>query len=152
MNAWKLQWVTSRFATWLNHARTLWLGSFQCICPGTTQLNMQGECVAMPIPTTTITSATPISSTLSPSSTTITRVSSTPLPTTTPTVTTPTVPAGAELNQVAVTLRGLTVASVSSFIINGYFYMILVVFLISVHRSGEASITTSYSWVFEHIQ
>ena len=87
--------------------------------------------------------------------TTITRVSSTPLPTTTPTVTTPTVttptvPAGAELNQVAVTLRGLTVASVSSFIINGYFYMILVVFLISVHRSGEASITTSYSRVFEH--
>ena len=31
------------------------LGSFQCICPGGTQLNMQGECVALPIPTTTIT-------------------------------------------------------------------------------------------------
>ena len=71
------------------------LGSFQCICPGGTQLNMQGECVAMPIPTTTITSATPISSTLSPSYTTITRVSSTPLPTTTPTVLATTIPTAA---------------------------------------------------------
>ena len=86
------------------------LGSVQCICPGGTQLNMQGECVALPIPTTTITSATSTSSTLSPSSTTITRVSSTALP-----ATTLTVPAGADLNQVAVTLKGLTVASVSSF-------------------------------------
>ena len=42
------------------------LGSVQCICPGGTQLNMQGECVALPIPTTTITSATSTSSTLSP--------------------------------------------------------------------------------------
>ena len=94
------------------------VGSFRCVCPGGTELNMQGMCVALPI--TTSTSITPVS-TPTPSST-IVRVSSTALPTTTPTITTPTdtptittptVPTGIDQNQVAVVLRGVTVATVS---------------------------------------
>ena len=73
---------------------------------------MQGMCVVPPVPGTS-TSITPVS-TPTPSSTT---ALPTTTPTDTPTITTPTdtptIPTGIDQNQVAVTLRGLTEATVS---------------------------------------
>ena len=98
-------------------------GSFGCSCPDGTQLNMQGECVVPILPVTT--TLVPASSTPAPpSSTALTAVSSTPQPdlvsTTTSTSETPTTrPANADSNQVAVTLGGLTVNTVSECMIVG---------------------------------
>ena len=94
-------------------------GSFVCQCPPGTELNTQGTCqVPTPPPSTTTalptTIAPPtITTTITTTSTMATSTSQPVVLTTSPLFSvTPSVPAGADRNEVIVTLDGLTVALV----------------------------------------